>query len=142
MIAVLRELIVRDFWLKLFSLVLAVLVWLIVSIAIQKEGSPVAALAFSPEERTFSNLPVMVMSSAQDVRNIKVRPSEVEVTVQGDAKYLRGLQGKDIRVLVDLTGIESARDLRKRIEVSTPAGIAPIRVLPETVDIILPPPAQ
>ena len=134
-----RELIVRDFWLKLFSLALAVLIWLIVSFAIQKESSPVAALTLTPTERTFSNLPVIVMSAAQDVRSIRVRPSLVEVTVRGDIKAVRALQANEIRVLVDLTGIEAARDLTKRIEVSTPAGISHVRVIPEEVQIVIPP---
>ena len=33
----LHDLIFKDFWLKLFSLVLALLIWLTVSFAIQKE---------------------------------------------------------------------------------------------------------
>ena len=39
------------------SLALAVLIWVTISLAIQKEVSPVAALTFShPDRRTFSNL--------------------------------------------------------------------------------------
>lgn len=139
MIGLLRDLILRDFWLKLFSLALAVLIWLTVSFAIKKEGSPVVSLTLVPEERTFSNLPVMVMSAAADVRNIKVRPDTVEVTVRGDAKIIRELRGKDIRVMVDLTGIETAQDLKKRIEVTTLAGISLVRVVPEHVQVMFPP---
>ena len=138
MIALLRKLIVQDFWLKLFSLMLAVLIWVTVSFVIQREASPVAPLAAAAEMRTFLNLPVIVMSSAADVRNFKVAPQQVEVTVQGDASVLRELQRTDIRVLVDLTGIEAAIDLRKRVEVSTPAGIALVRVTPQEVNIIYP----
>ena len=137
MITFLRELIFRDFWLKLFSLVLAVLIWLTVSIVIKKGASPVAALTL--QERTFSKLPVIVMSSAQDVRSIRVSPSQVEVTVQGDAKTLHELQGKDVRVIVDLTDIEAAQDLKKRIEVSTLEGISLVRVTPPEVQVLYPP---
>jgi len=90
-------------------------------------------------ERTFANLPVLVMSAAQDVRNMRVRPAEVEVTVQGDVETVRRLQARDIRVLADLTGIEGARRLTKRIEVSAPAGISHVRVAPEEVEVIIPP---
>jgi hypothetical protein len=34
-----RDLIFKDFWLKLFSLMLAVLIWLTVSFAIQREST-------------------------------------------------------------------------------------------------------
>ena len=40
--------------------------------------------------------------------------------------------------MVDLTGIEAAR-LRKRIEVSPPAGVTLVRVTPPEVDVIIPP---
>jgi YbbR domain-containing protein len=138
MINFLRNLIFHDFLLKVFSLALAVLIWLTVSFAIQKQVSPATPLTFNFRERTFLNLPVVVLSSAADVRNFKVTPGEVEVTVQGDARVLKNIQRSDIRVIVDLTGIETARGLRKRIEVSTPAGITHVSVVPQEVEIIFP----
>jgi len=140
MITFLRNLIFKDFWLKLFSLTLAILIWFTVSLAIPKEGFPAAALALKATERhTFSNLPVVVMSSASDVRNFKVNPNEVAVTVEGDPKILQNLQSKDIRVIVDLTGVEAARDMTKRIDVSIPAGVTLVRVDPQEVHISNPP---
>ena len=131
MITFLRHLVLEDFWLKLFSLALAVLIWLTVTFASQKEAGT--------DQRVFSNLPVTVLASAEDVHNFKVSPSEVAVTVQGDPKTLQNLQSKDIRAMVDLTGVAAARDLRKRIEVSVPAGVTFMRVAPEEVQVIFPP---
>ncbi|MEY2430037.1 MAG: hypothetical protein QOJ40_2922 [Verrucomicrobiota bacterium] len=140
MIAFLRHLIFEDFWLKLFSLALAVLIWITVSLAIQKEVAPAAPLAFTtPGRITFSHLPIVILSSASDGRIFKVNPNEVEVTVEADTKRLQSLQPRDLRVLVDLTGIESARDITKRIEVSTPAGVSPVLVAPQEVQIIITP---
>lgn len=141
MIAFFRHLLFEDFWLKLFSLALAVLIWITVFLAIEKkEISPAPALApTTPGRLTLSHLPVVVLSSASDVRTFKVNPNEVEVTVEGDSKRLQSLQPSEIRVIVDLTGIESARELTKRIEVSTPAGITHIMVAPQEVQIIIPP---
>lgn len=138
MISLLRELVLHDFLLKLFSLALAVLIWFTVT-EIQKEASPLPHLTMNSDVKTFSNLPVVVMSAAQDVRSFKVNPSAVEVTVQGDAKILKDLSSKDIRVIVDLTGVEGTGGLRKRIEVSTPSGITHKRVEPEEVEIRFPP---
>ena len=139
MITFLRELVFHDFWLKLFSLALAVLIWLTVAFAIKKEGSPVVALTVPLQEMAFSNLPVVVMSSAQDVRSFKVSPDQVEVTVQGETKTLRGIQAKDIRVIVDLTDIEAAQALKKRMDVSMPPGISLVRVVPSEVQVVFPP---
>jgi YbbR domain-containing protein len=137
MIAFLQHLVFHDFWLKLFSLVLAVLIWFTVSLAIQKEASPVAPLVRHTAQRTFLRLPVVVLSSAEDVREIQINPKEVEVTVEGEPRILQNVQSKDIRAIVDLTGIKAA-ELRKRIEVSTPAGVTHVRVAPQEVEIIFP----
>jgi len=40
---------------------------------------------------------------------------------------------------VDLTGVATARDLHKRVEVWVPAGVALIRVAPKEVQVIFPP---
>ena len=140
MIAFLRDLVCQDFWLKLFSFVLAVLTWFTInSMANQKEGIAVGSLSLvPPEQLTLTNLPVTILSSAEDVRSFRVSPKEVDVTVQGEARTLKELQSKDVRVSVDLTGIQAAQNLLKRIEVSTPAGVTYVRVQPEQVQIIFP----
>ena len=131
MIAFLRKLVLENFWWKLFSLALAVLIWLTVTFASQKEAGT--------ETRVFSNLPVSILASAEDVHNFKVSPSAVEVTVQGDPRTVQDLDGKDIRVSVDLTGVGPARDLHKPVQVSVPAGVTFRRVAPEQVQVIFPP---
>ena len=141
MIGLIRNLVFHDFWLKLFSLVLAVLTWLTVNFnsqRSQRESSPISPFMPLVPERTFFNLHVMVMSAAEDVRNFKVIPSEVAVTVQGDARSLMTLQAKDIRVLVDLTGMQATGSVTRRIEVSTPAGVTHAQVIPPDVRVIFP----
>jgi hypothetical protein len=131
MITLLRKLVFEDAGWKLFSLALAVLVWLTVTFVSQKD--------VWTDKRVFSHLPVTVLASAEDVHNFKVNPTEVEVIVQGDSRTLQNLQSKDIRPMVDLTGVGVARELRKRIEVAVPAGVTPMRVAPEEVQVIFPP---
>jgi hypothetical protein len=140
MIAFLRNLVVCDFWLKLFSLALAVLIWLTVSFAIRQEVPPATGLgSVNSEELAFPNIPVLVVSTAADVRSFKVNPSEVQIKVRGEPKKLRLLQASDIRALVDLTGIESARGLRKRIAVTTPPDVTFVQAIPDEVEIVVPP---
>ena len=140
MITFFRNLVFEDIWLKLFSFVLAVLTWFTVnSMANQKEGIAVGSLSLTPsEQKTLNHLPVLILSSAEDVRSFRVSPKEVDVTVQGSLSVLRDLQTKDVRVSVDLTGVEAAQNLRKRIDVSTPAGVSYVRVEPEQVQVIFP----
>jgi hypothetical protein len=148
MIATLRDILFNDFWLKLFSVLLAVLIWLTVWLfAIRKEVSPAAVLNNARlEERTFYNLPVLVMSAAADVRDFKVSPSEVTIRVRGESKKMQELENKlrddpqarDIRALVDLTGIEPVQGMKKRIAVTTPADITFESADPDQVEIIEP----
>lgn len=143
MINTLRNLFLHDFWLKLFSVALALLIWLTINFALQREASPIPQLnLISTDERVFSNLPVVILSNAEDVRSVRVHPKEVTVTVQGDPRGLKQLQQRDLRVLVDLTGIEAAQGLRKRLEVTTPPGVTYRRIEPEEVQVIFPTKAE
>ena len=136
MIPFLHDVVFKDFWLKLFSFALAILAWFTVDVALRNATSPAASLSLLPtERRVFPNLPVVVMSSAEEARGVRVNPKEVEVIVQGEGKALARLQSKDIRVLVDLTVVQAAHDLKIRIEVLTPPGIHQVKVDPEEVQV-------
>jgi len=140
MIKFLRHLFFDDFLLKLFSLALAILFWITVSFAIQqKEGLPTPALSATTVARRFFNIPVVAVSSASDVRNFKVSPEQVEVKVQGEVPIIENLEGKDLRALVDLTGVETNGNFRRPIEISAPAGVTLLRVLPQEVQVTPPP---
>lgn len=131
----LRNLFLRDVWLKLFSLGLAILTWKIVSLAIAKQVSPSAVLPIENQERTFPNVPVLVMSTAADPRIFRVDPSTVQVDVRGQAAVVGGLRDADIRAMVDLRDIESAQNLRKKIELLTPPGVNWSHSQPDEVQI-------
>jgi len=139
MINILRNLIFRDFWLKLFSLVLALGVWKVVSKAVEDNLPPSAVTSPMKLEKVFSGVKVLVVSAAGDVRNFRVHPEVVEVTVRGESQFLEGLKAADIRAIVDLTDIEATRGLTKRIEVSTPPGVTYTKISPEEVSVVVPP---
>ena len=140
MIPTVRNLILQDFWLKLFSLALAVLIWFTVNFATNSDVSPVATLSLAPrEQRIFREVPVLVMCPAEELRGFVISPKVVEVIVEGDANLLQKLQEKEIHVVLDLTGIGSAQDLHKRIEISTPAGVKSVHIDPEDVQVVFPP---
>lgn len=138
MIQFIRDLLFKDGWLKLFSFGLAVLTWTTVSYAIQRKRTPIGNLSLVADQMVFSRVPIKVISSAQDARAFQVIPQEVEITLQGDPAALRQLQTTDIRAIVDLTGVNDATDLWKRIEVATPAGVTYVRAHPQDAHIIFP----
>ena len=141
MINTLRNIFLRDFWLKLFSLVLAVLIWLIVWLfAIKQDVAPSAGLRgiSSLETRVFMNIPVQAVSAASDVRNFKINPGQVNVTVRGETKSFQNLQPTNIHAIVNLTRFNSASDLTNKIEVSVPPNIMLLSTEPDTVEVIIP----
>jgi len=140
MIPTLRNLIFQDLWLKLFSLALAVLIWLTVNFATKNDVAPGASLSLSPrEQRTFHNVPVLMMCSAEEGRSFKINPKEVDVTVEGEGKIVQKLQKGDLRVVANLTSIGAAENLYMRVDVSTPGGVTRVRAEPQEVQITSPP---
>lgn len=134
----LREIVTRDFGWKLLSLVLAVAIWVTVrplSHSPAKATNPLPSMGM----RTFTNLPVLLVSAATEVRTVNIEPDSVTVTVSGRPEMISAMTGQEIRVIVDLTGIESARGLRKRVDVSVPPGVALISAEPPQVNVTVVP---
>lgn len=126
----------KDFWWKLFSLVLAVVIWLTVY-KIREEPVVPASVAGVP--LTYGSLPVLVVSAASDVRDFRVLPGTVAVKVSGPAEVMAVLQANQIHPVVDLTDIASARNLKLRVEISMPPGVTLVSVEPAEVGVVFPP---
>lgn len=134
----LRDWFIKDLGWKLFSVVLAVTIWLTVYKIREESGGSTPALA--GDRLTYDDLPVLVVSTAADVRNFRVMPDTVAVTVSGPPDVMAVLQANQIRAVVDLTGIESGKEFRRRVDVSMPPGVTLVSVKPSSVDVIVPPP--
>ena len=133
-----RDWVTNDLGWKLFSLFLAVAIWLTVH-KIYEEPKAAAGMP-AGDTVTFGNLPVLVVSAASDVRDFRVAPAIVAVKVSGSPEVMADLQASQIHAVVDLTDVQSARDLRRRVDVSTPPGVTLVRVDPPNVGVIVPPP--
>ena len=134
-----RDWVTEDLGWKLFSLFLAVAIWLTVH-KIYEEPGTASGLA-GGNTVTFGNLPVGVVSAAADVRNFRVAPLAVKVTVSGSAEALAKLQADQVHAVVNLTDIGPERDLRLPVEVSAPPGVTLVSVDPPKVGVIVPPPS-
>ncbi len=134
----LRDWFIKDLGWKLFSVVLAVTIWLTVyKIRTESETSDATG---SQGTLTFGNVPVLIVSTAADVRDFRVKPAIVAVTVSGSPDDIARLQVSQVRAFVDLTDIESAHKLQRRVDVSMPSGLTLVSVEPPEVDVVIPPP--
>jgi hypothetical protein len=116
---------------------LAIVIWLIVQTIRNEAGTGVNPLG-AMMTRTFNDLPVLVVSAAATVREFEVKPKVVQVTVSGGPEAVAALQESEIHVIVDLTDIEPAENLKKRIDVSVPMGVTVVRVIPADADVVVP----
>jgi hypothetical protein len=134
----LRDWFIKDLGWKLFSVILAVTIWLTVyKIRTESETSDATG---SQGTLTFGNVPVLIVSAAADVRDFRVKPAIVAVTVSGSPDDIARLQVSQVRAFVDLTDIESAHKLERRVDVSMPSGLTLVSVEPPEVDVVIPPP--
>ena len=127
-----RDWVTNDFGWKLFSLFLAVAIWLTVHKIYEEPKA-----ASGPV--TFGNLPVLVVSAASDVRDFRVAPLTVKVTVSGLAEDMAKLQADQVHAVVNLTDIGPERDLHLPVDVSAPPGVTLVSVAPTKVGMIVPP---
>lgn len=132
-----RDLFIKDFGWKLFSLLLAAFIWVTVHKIIEEPGYPAASA--SSNRVTYGNLPVFIVARAADMHLYRVSPSTVSVTVSGPPEVMAVLQANQIRATVDLTDIELAKDLKRQVDVSVPSGVTLVNVEPAKVGVILPP---
>jgi hypothetical protein len=121
----LPDLILRNFWLKFFSVALATVIWLGIHYDIRKD--------LSINQLNINNItvPVEVVAPPGDARVFKITPSEVVVFAVGDKAALR----KGIRVFVDLTKFRSGKNEAKEIHAEAPPEINVINIFPPVVAV-------
>ena len=133
----LRDLFIKDWGWKLFSLLLAVGIWLTVHKIIEEPKNSDATAASSPV--TYHNLTVSIVSRTADVHLYRAIPNTVSVTVSGPPEVIAVLQANEIRATVDLTENDSVHDLKRRVDVSVPPGVKLVNIDPPRVGVIIPP---
>jgi YbbR domain-containing protein len=135
-----RDWIIKDFIWKLLSLILAVVLWITIH---DLRETPEAVVPFATvNTMTFTNLPVFAVSGSADVHNAQIIPNVVAVKVSGPSDIMAGLQKSQVHAVVNLTGVDSARRLRRSVDVSLPPGVALGTVDPPEVSVTIMPPAE
>ena len=132
-----RAWLVEDLGWKIFSMLLAIAIWLTVHRILLESALPSSTLGGST--LTYGNLPVLIVASAADVHLYRVAPETVKVTVSGSPDAIAVLQANQIRATVDLTGIDAAKELKRSVDVAVPSGVSVVRIEPAKVGVIVPP---
>jgi YbbR domain-containing protein len=128
-----RDWLTKDIGWKIFSVILALVIWLTVHKIYEEPGAATARA----RENTYGDLPVLVVSESADVHDFRVAPATVSVTVSGSPEAMSTLQANEIRATVDLT---AGKELRRKVEISTPPNVTLVSINPSRVTVVLPPP--
>jgi YbbR domain-containing protein len=132
-----RELLIKDWGWKVFSLLLATAIWFTVHGVLLESATPAAPSVVST--LTYGELPVTIVSAAADMRNYRLLQAAVSVTVSGPREIIGTLQANQLHATVDLTTITNFNSTKQRVEVSVPAGITVVSIKPEMIGVIPPP---
>lgn len=130
-----QKFIFHNFWAKVCSLLLAVMIWHVVNTWQQGgrlERPPVVAAG----EVTFYRHPITVMKSADDERAFRVTPATVDVTLKGPTALLDKIRSGDLMVYINLVDLGDAPPLPLKVMVHHPPGVAVIRIDPAEVNVV------
>ena len=142
-----RDYIGKDTGWKLFSLLLAILIWGSIRSVIE-DGIPMRRGVVNPLNTGVSSgasrmsdpisRAVTVLRAPGDQNRYRVTPPVVDVVVQGDAARLQGLDEAEVRVFVDTAEFAAHRDstaagVACAIHVHTPPGVSFAKAEPSAV---------
>jgi hypothetical protein len=119
-----HELIFKNFWLKVFSLLLAMTMWYVLHPSTGVEGEPTNFQEFfrpAPTTREF-RCPVTLLEAPSEKRCFQVEPTFVMVQVSGDSIAVKQLGVEDVQAYVNISTVKEPEGAY-RIETLAPKGI-------------------
>ena len=129
-----RDWLTKDFGWKIFSLILAFGIWITVRNISEETGAP----GLLSVQNVYTNVPVVAVSATADVRHAQIAPQSVSVTVSGAPDVMAALQTGQIHAVINLTGIDSAHNLPRHVDVAAPPRITLLNVDPPSVTVTIP----
>jgi YbbR domain-containing protein len=118
-----RKYILKDFKLKILSLMLALMLWF--------------AVAYMGESRMSLSVRVSAENLGKNFLVIKMEPDEVLVTISGPVSILKSIRARDVKIPLDLANVKGGRQVYnlQRDSVVAPKGIKVEEVKPDYVVI-------
>jgi YbbR domain-containing protein len=124
----------HNFWLKVFSLGLATMIWVTVHIGIARDFSLTNPNLTHPS-RKYVTLPVSIITQPGDGRVFKVTPKQILTTLDGEDPILRRMSAKEIKVYVDLTELKAKGTTNYELRADAPKDVTVVSLTPAAVTI-------
>lgn len=127
-----RDWLTKDFGWKIFSVILAVVIWLTVRNVGVGSGGP----GLLSVQKTYTNAVTAVFAGI-GAQNVLIETNTVLVTVSGSPDAMAALNADSIHTTVNLTGIDSAHDLKCPVDVALPPRVTLLNVDPSDVTVTI-----
>jgi len=125
-----RNLILHNFWLKLFSIALATVIWLAVDNNIHNEQNLSQMLTAD-----YIRVQVSVQTAPGDKRVFRITPNDVVVIAVGKDATSFQASRKDVHVNLDLTQFDAKESNTEELKAQAPPGITVLEIIPYTVQV-------
>jgi hypothetical protein len=123
-----RDYILHNFWWKVTSFLLAIIVWMVV------RGTGAVPDATPRLERRFAQHTLSLLRETTDKRPIRITPSEVDIVVAAPPVEAMRLVDADIQTFVDMNDVDQRTDT-VRIRVYVPRGVQLRSIEPQEVTV-------
>jgi hypothetical protein len=123
--------ITHNLWLKVFSIVLATLIYFVIKPDPLKDTKGLDNPLHPDVDRNFQ-VPVVLMTSAKNAQALQVDPTEVTVVVNGDPRDVYKLLPQDIEVSVRLLNVQNPQG-SFRVDITAPRDVTVKQVWPAHV---------
>ena len=117
----------RNLWLKLFSLLLASILWYYVNT--QSRFLPAGLI-----EREFKEVPVKILTSSRELGRVKISPETVSLKVRGKKVLLSKLDKSDITLFIKLEGLKEGEYLLP-LHWELPSEVEVVSIFPREVKV-------
>jgi hypothetical protein len=131
----LRLLVFHNFWLKIFSVAAGTIIWMAIHFSIDHDLTLSEPAASQRLVKKVIAVPISIMQVEGDTRTFKLSPTNVVLTVMSEAKTLRGPEGTEIKMYVDLTDYHSRTATQEDLHPGVPTNIYVLEFKPHTVTV-------
>jgi YbbR domain-containing protein len=126
--------VLHNFWLKIFSLGLATMIWVTVKHGISRDFA-LTNPTMNQTSRQRMKLPVCVIAQPGDGRVFKISPKEIIATIDGEEPILRRMSAKEIKIYVDLTDLRATGVTNGELRADAPKDVTIVDLNPAAVSI-------
>jgi YbbR domain-containing protein len=127
-----RDYILDRFWLKLFSFILATLIWFTVQSNVQTDFR-LATNPFRTKETRVISRPLRLVTLPTTNRRFKIERFEVSITIRGSPAALDQLNPADIEAQVNLTDASDSAASYSVVARNVPRTIQVLEIVPPMV---------